>query len=324
MYEEHPSFRTPPPERRLWRYMDLAKYLALLDTSSLYLTRPDSFDDAVEGYHPEANAALRDELLARFGEDNDERRAAVELVASPSQILDLRERVGINCWHQSASESHALWSIYGGPLGVAVETTAGRLIEALTPEPAPVYVGMVRYVKYERVLIDFDQWAPFLCKRTSFAHEREVRILVDRDSDGSEPGVNIAVDLNKLIRAVYVNPRAPDWFREVVRRATERHDITAEVHQSSLAGAPAGLSLPDTDAKGRRESIAFRVAVLMGEDLAESWGELLTGYWEGQVAPNLATIARTGTDPGPMLESVVAMMEETIKVLRSAIGNNGT
>jgi hypothetical protein len=104
MYEEHPSFRTPPPDRRLWRYMDLAKYLALLDTSTLYLARPDQFDDPVEGYHPDANVQLYDEFMSMFGKA-DERREAAKLIASPAQILEARERVAISCWHQLLSDT---------------------------------------------------------------------------------------------------------------------------------------------------------------------------------------------------------------------------
>ena len=33
----------------LWRYMDLAKFLSLLDESSLYFTRIDHFNDSYEG-----------------------------------------------------------------------------------------------------------------------------------------------------------------------------------------------------------------------------------------------------------------------------------
>ena len=39
----------PRPSAKLWRYMDLAKFLSLLDESSLYFTRIDHFNDPYEG-----------------------------------------------------------------------------------------------------------------------------------------------------------------------------------------------------------------------------------------------------------------------------------
>lgn len=319
-YQEHPSFRTPPLERKLWRYMDLAKYLALLDTSSLYFVRPDMFDDPVEGYHPEANARLRHEFLAQFSGDTDQTREAEAFIASPSQILDARKRVAVNCWHQSKIESHALWRIYGAPLGVAIETTVSQLIEALSAEPRPVHIGMVRYVTYERVLIDFDHWAPFLCKRKSFAHEREVRLGVDAEPDDPSHGVAVAVDLNKLIGSVYVNPAAPEWFHEVVRQATARHHVAAEVRQSLLASSPAALRLDDESADaGQPTSVAFRIAGLMGEDIAETWIELLESFFEGQVHPAMATIYRTGADGSQVLEGVAYMLQVTLDGLRNRL-----
>ena len=37
--------KIPEPSAKLWRYMDLAKFLSLLDESSLYFTRIDHFND---------------------------------------------------------------------------------------------------------------------------------------------------------------------------------------------------------------------------------------------------------------------------------------
>lgn len=39
----------PMPQAKLWRYMDLSKFLSLLEDSSLFFTRIDHFQDAFEG-----------------------------------------------------------------------------------------------------------------------------------------------------------------------------------------------------------------------------------------------------------------------------------
>ena len=42
-------FESPNPEDKLWRYMDMAKFISLLSTESLYFSPAESFDDPFEG-----------------------------------------------------------------------------------------------------------------------------------------------------------------------------------------------------------------------------------------------------------------------------------
>lgn len=44
----HP-YTIPAPDAKLWRYMDLAKFLSLLESCSLFFTRLDHFQDPFEG-----------------------------------------------------------------------------------------------------------------------------------------------------------------------------------------------------------------------------------------------------------------------------------
>lgn len=53
---------------KIWRYMDLAQYLALIQTGCLYFKRGDKFDDPFEGSYPIKN--LNDfELESGSGEN---------------------------------------------------------------------------------------------------------------------------------------------------------------------------------------------------------------------------------------------------------------
>jgi hypothetical protein len=43
-------YREPPPTSTLWRYLDLAKFISLLEESALYFCRGDNFvNDPFEG-----------------------------------------------------------------------------------------------------------------------------------------------------------------------------------------------------------------------------------------------------------------------------------
>jgi hypothetical protein len=50
MYEEHPVFSPPRnPDSKLWRYMDLAKSLSLLEDEALFFASAASMSDRFEG-----------------------------------------------------------------------------------------------------------------------------------------------------------------------------------------------------------------------------------------------------------------------------------
>lgn len=58
-YTPQPSFGTPSRDRRIWRYMSLAKFMSLLDTRALFFARSDRLGDPFEGSYPIANRQLR-------------------------------------------------------------------------------------------------------------------------------------------------------------------------------------------------------------------------------------------------------------------------
>ena len=51
MYAEHGSFRPPPEEAVLWRYMDFTKFVSLLSTNALYFARADTLGDPLKFPH---------------------------------------------------------------------------------------------------------------------------------------------------------------------------------------------------------------------------------------------------------------------------------
>lgn len=102
---------------------------------------------------------------------------------------------------------------------------------------------------------------PFLRKRKSYAHEKEVRLLYqaptksgsyekdpDRDgfifkpSDGNvtenPPGIEFNIDLNALIHNIYISPDSPSWLHILVESILSRYGINKQVVRSSLADDP--------------------------------------------------------------------------------------
>lgn len=93
---------------RLWRYMDLAKLVSLLDTKAIWLARADTFRDKHEGRFPDEMRALMEKAYETFPADD------------PSPVKDaedfqdyLLKNTFLSCWHKNIDENMAMWEIYG-------------------------------------------------------------------------------------------------------------------------------------------------------------------------------------------------------------------
>lgn len=243
MYREHEAFDGPSePQSKLWRYMDFAKLMDLFESSALFFSRADMLGDPFEGSYSQANIRLRPEL---YGE------GAAELIAQLSLLMrEMPRFTAVNCWHMSGHESAAMWETYAARgLAVAVLSTFERLTSSIQCEEH-VYVGMVKYIDYTTDFIpESNTFYPFLHKRRSFEHEREVRAIIqglplddgdrfDFEKDSWATGMPIAVSLTTLVEAIYVAPTSPDWLLDLVDRMQRRLGYDFQVRQSDMKQDP--------------------------------------------------------------------------------------
>lgn len=232
-----------PPENLdlpVWRYMDFTKFVSMLENGALFLPMIAKLDDPFEGSYARGNEALRP-LVHRHMPN------AFGLTAG-EMVLRLREFVAASCWHGNEQESAAMWRLYAqSNEAVCIQSTFRKLREAIG---SAAQVGMIRYVDYETDWIpESNPLAPFLYKRKSFEHEREVRalirpanvpgILTGESDEPSEPGKWVRIDVPKTIDRVVVAPNAADWFLELVRQVTARYEQSSvPVVRSALARTP--------------------------------------------------------------------------------------
>jgi hypothetical protein len=111
-------------------------------------------------------------------------------------------------------------------------------------DPSTIHLGEIQYINYERDwLPEGNLFYPFVHKRKSFEHEREVRaVFNDRFQgafySGSNPkkGYLVEVLLDDLIETVYVAPTAPDWFRDLVAAVTAKYGFAHKPIMHSTLG----------------------------------------------------------------------------------------
>lgn len=241
---EHPVFRAPGNhDIKIWRYMDFTKLVSLLEEEGLFFSRADFFDDPFEGSIPHTNVKTRPNLFHGLPPE----RVALT-IESTSRFIEWQRRwIMINCWHMNEHESAAMWRLYARTNeAVCVQSTYDRLRKSL---PKEVLIGEVQYIDYKsETLPEGNVLYPYVYKRKSFEHERELRAVItkwpltdegfDFNAEPAEGGVLEKVDLSQLIEAVYVAPSSPSWFYKLVKKILVRYGLNKPVIQSSLDDKP--------------------------------------------------------------------------------------
>ncbi len=250
MYEAHPSFVQPENEQvKVWRYMDFTKFVSLIDTRCLFFTRADKFEDPFEGSWPLHNLkAMKNAPDELSTEDKEIYLKSYAHIGRVSKSW--LKFAAINCWHMNEHESAAMWKLYlKSDEGIAVQSTYNRLRSSIT-DNEHVNLGVVKYIDYETEWIDgrLNLLAPFVHKRKSFEHEREVRAMVtkwpnvegtiDANHETIGNGLMIKVDIEHLIEQIYIAPSTPDWFSDLVRAVINRYGYVFNVVQSKLSEQP--------------------------------------------------------------------------------------
>jgi hypothetical protein len=265
-YQTHFAFISPSDDTaRLWRYMDLAQLLTILDRQELFFP---SVATLAEGDPYEGEPVIAKIEAARAKGVDEVRR--LRLQADVFKHLNF-----FNCWHMNDSESDAMWKIYSKvSAGVAIQSSVSRLRASFVNTPDTVLMGVVEYVDPDKMPTSttsdpmFGGFSDYMFKRTAFAHEREVRVGTYRadvrfgffDSAGfikvREPGttanqvllspdrkgVYVAVDVPTLIERLVISPYAPNWFSDLVTSLVGKLGYTFDIVSSEMS-RPSALSV---------------------------------------------------------------------------------
>lgn len=242
------------PEQKLWRYMDLAKFLSLLEDGALYFARADKLGDPFEGAAGIAERqSVWDELYKAYfrhamitvpgqtippSEDQLE-KDAVRLLGEMRRAMEHeRDRTFANCWHANSVESEALWRLYCPPphSGVMIQTTAEALEASLGPD-VDVEIARVRYIDFKTAFAG--PYERIFTKRKSLSHEAEVRAVFCRWPLTDPPaGLMMPVHLEKLVHAIVPSPFSPPWLLSLLARTLKRYDLDLPIGKSELLAEP--------------------------------------------------------------------------------------
>jgi hypothetical protein len=219
----------------------------MLQNSALFFSRSDLIGDPFEGSLPVLNSVLRAEALQLQGGVPAEKAEQVSQVLGAATRL-VRRWIYLNCWHMNEHESAAMWKLYAaGQQAIAIRSSYRRLRHCL---PSNVHVGVVRYIDFVADTLPVgNTFSPYAYKRSSFAHEHELRAVLSEGppivdgvmnlhADNPKHGAVMPVALGELIEVVYVAPTLPEWFAETVEGLTRKYSLPMPVIRSAMDRSP--------------------------------------------------------------------------------------
>ena len=227
MYLDNKNITLPDdPDTIVWKYLDLSKFLDLLLSKKLFMSRSDKFEDQYEGTFSEPTF----EEIKKLSINNPD---------FLSYYKTHREKVAVSSWHINEYESFAMWQIFTqNSEGLAIQSTVKRLQDALIPEKNyKQYIGEVNYIDYKKEYIPFDDFFfPFLFKRKSLQYERELLIITDVTDSYIKlnDGLKINVDITQLIEKIYIHPKSENWYKNLVIQLVKQLGFDFEIEKSDL------------------------------------------------------------------------------------------
>jgi hypothetical protein len=254
-YLLHPQAITPHDDTVIWRYMDLPKFLIMLEQKALYFALLGELDDKWE--------AVIDRRMARSIASTFAPSASGDVI---SLYQEFNKHMAVNCWYCGCEESIAMWTLYTETVyGVAIKSTVHRLKRALAGAKEDVFLGIVEYRDYNEVspgLYDRHEVTPLkviLQKRVCYKHECELRAFTHIQPpfpDDAQPGQSfiypppehgtlIDVDPNELIESIMLGPKFPEWALRLLKSAISRAGISPQICESDAFKAPPSTFITD-------------------------------------------------------------------------------
>lgn len=265
-FREHDVFTEPDEDSTVWRYLDFSNFIYLIENSQLHFHRLDDFEDPFEGVPNKTH------LISRLEKSIEQEKSISEMHPDYNyEISDVaynhkalinywRYTTFVNSWALAGRESMALWNSYlTHDDGVAIKSTYGNLKESLEKESdRKFWASKVDYMGFEE---DYREpirnvYRHSLTKRVEFIHDNELRVGISKKPEGEDDlypdeqmyqghvseslelpqptGLNVDVNLDKLIKEVKISPASPDWHTpEFISNLLETHSVDFESVSSS-------------------------------------------------------------------------------------------
>lgn len=235
------------------KYMDLSKFVSLLQRKSLFFCRLDKLEDHFEGtttktnwdnrYNFYASQHLNGSKLKKLTSREIEKAVEEDKLAE----LKIKSLITICCWNIDNSESAALWKIYSDlNQGIMITSKISSLIEAFNSTEEVIDLSEVKYIDHNKESMPSGNiMYPIIHKHKAYSYERELRLIhsvdftaglkYDWSNEEVEAGKYLKVDINKLVDEIILSPYSPSWFIKMIEDLCNTYGLKTSIMTSELS-----------------------------------------------------------------------------------------
>lgn len=220
---------------KIWRYIDMTKFISLLVNEALYFACPNEFEDPFECHIPRHHLeAIYKAGFPQIKVDQDNRE---ELSVIAKVIKNTASKFGVSCWYKSKYQSDAMWKLYSA--SIAIESSVEHLKNSIRDQETRenLKIGSVQYLDFEKAPFRerYKEQGLFM-KRTAFAHEKELRAVIYLPK--TKNGNLVKCCLNTLITRIHLSPLSKSFIKADVEALLRKFNIHKPVIQSDLLQEP--------------------------------------------------------------------------------------
>src|SRR5688572_8589013 len=225
--------------------MTIDKFLGMLEFNALFFARADKLTREMDVSSGIYEREINFKLSGSSGLSKERRGAIINEVYARDR--ELRKRAYISSWIHSQEESIAMWHIYGDKgFGIAIKTSVERLSKCIEQKDVDILLSKVQYYSTNQgPPLSDNLIVRSIHKPRSFEYEQEVRaiilaphlilpqkkphvILDSSRIDTSiilESGINVRINIKKLIEKIYISPHSEDWFERLVKAIMKKYEL---------------------------------------------------------------------------------------------------
>ena len=241
----------PDSNYSIAKYLDITKYLSMLQKNSLFFCRLDKLEDQFEGTTSKANFNDKVKLLKHlsdigyFNSPLTEDQIINKVRGQYEVQKKFKSTFCVNCWNKYEKESAALWKIYSDfNKGIMIKSSISKLEKAFELVEIKIQLSEIHYLDHQKdKMLDGNMNYPVIHKHEAYNFEDEVRLIhlikqsyweMDWSKEEVEEGIYINTNLNELIEEVVIGPYSPKWFYELIQNISDKYKLNKPIKKSLL------------------------------------------------------------------------------------------
>ncbi len=243
----------PTKNYQIVKYIDLTKFVSILQRESLFFCRLDKLEDHFEGTLSKPTQKMVHDYFStqHLLSTNFKQLSEEEVIENVKKYFDAQsKRKAIHtvcCWNKSNSESAALWKIYSDfNKGIMLISRVNSIIESFSETEESIDLSEVKYLDYNKEDMPLGNAIfPIIHKHEAYHYEEELRLIhtvefengfiYDWSIEEVEQGKYLKVDLNKLIDKIVLSPYSPNWYFKLIENLCETYGLETTIVKSELS-----------------------------------------------------------------------------------------